>query len=237
MIIFPAIDLYEGCAVRLLKGDYTKMTVYSAHPTSVARDFKAAGAEYAHIVDLDGARDGGTPNYDVIRDIINESGLITQVGGGVRAPETVEKYLSAGARRVILGTAALKNPRFLESMAREYGDKIAVGADIKDGMLAVHGWTELSRVSLADFMERLKDIGVKTAIVTDISRDGAMRGTNIELYGELSRAYTVDIIASGGVSSMDDIVKLKALNLYGAIIGKAYYTGAIDLKKAVDLAK
>ena len=237
MNIFPAIDLYDGKAVRLFKGDYDKMTVYSDNPLRVAKDFEAQGAKFIHIVDLEGAKNGDTPNFETISKIAKNTGLFTEIGGGIRSLDTVEKYLNAGLDRVILGTAAVKDEDFLRVAVGKYGDKIAVGADIKDGFVAVKGWTETSESNCFDFCKKMCEIGVKTLICTDISRDGAMRGTNRELVKELSEKFDIDIVASGGVSSLDDIKALKKLNLYGAIIGKAYYIGAIDLKEALEAAK
>lgn len=237
MNIFPAIDLYDGKAVRLFKGDYDKMTVYSDNPLRVAKDFEAQGAKFIHIVDLEGAKNGDTPNFETISKIAKNTGLFTEIGGGIRSLDTVEKYLNAGLDRVILGTAAVKDEDFLRVAVGKYGDKIAVGADIKDGFVAVKGWTETSEYNCFDFCKKMCEIGVKTLICTDISRDGAMRGTNRELVKELSEKFDIDIVASGGVSSLDDIKALKKLNLYGAIIGKAYYIGAIDLKEALEAAK
>ena len=234
MLLFPAIDLYEGKAVRLYKGDYDQMTVYSDHPEEIALDFKNCGATHIHIVDLEGARDGGTPNLDTVLKIKEQSGLYCEVGGGIRNMEVVDRYLSAGIDRVILGTAAIEDEAFLRKAVKQYGERIAVGADIREGFIAVKGWLERSQVTVDEFFERMQDIGVKTIICTDINRDGAMRGTNLSLYRTMGRRYSVDITASGGVSSMDDITALKEMDLYGAIIGKAYYTGAIDLKKAVE---
>ena len=237
MIIFPAIDLYDKKAVRLFKGDYNQMTVYSDNPLEVAKGFKATGAEYIHMVDLEGAKDGTTPNFDVVASVAKESGLKVEIGGGIRNEETVKKYLDAGVMRVILGTAALNDRQFLESVCKKYGDKIAVGADLKDGQVAVKGWLETSDVSGMDFLSEMQELGVKTVICTDISRDGAMRGTNRELYRELSEKFSMDIVASGGVSTLDDIKALREMNLYGAIVGKAIYTGDIDLKEAIEVAK
>lgn len=236
MKIFPAIDLYGGNAVRLFKGDYNEMTIYSENPTEVARDFKACGAEYLHTVDLEGAKTGGTPNIEAVKSLIENTGLSVQVGGGVRSMNVIEKYLALGAFRVILSTAAISDESLLKEAVKKYGEKIAVGADIRDGFIAIKGWTEKSALSYKDFFARLCDIGVKTVICTDISRDGAMKGANIALYGELQK-YGIDIIASGGVSSLADIAALRELNLYGAIIGKAYYTGAIKLRDAIEAAK
>jgi len=237
MIIFPAIDLVSGKAVRLLKGDYNQMTVYSDNPLEIALDFKAQGATHIHLVDLEGAKDGTTPNLETIKTIINGADLFTEVGGGIRSIETVEKYVNAGVDRVILGTAAVKNPDFLKEAVEKYGDKIAVGVDIKDGFVAVKGWTEKSEYSFMDFCKKMVDVGVTTLICTDISKDGAMQGTNHELYKTLSENFGVNITASGGVSSIEDVRKLRELNLYGAIIGKAYYTNAISLKEAIGVAK
>ena len=237
MLIFPAIDLYDKKAVRLFKGDYNQMTVYSENPLEVAKGFKAAGAEYIHMVDLEGAKDGTTPNFDIVASVAKESGLKVEIGGGIRNEETVKKYIDAGVMRVILGTAALNDREFLESVCKKYGDKIAVGADLKDGQVAVKGWLETSKVSGMDFLAEMESLGVKTVICTDISRDGAMRGTNRELYKELSEKFSMDIVASGGVSTLDDIKALREMNLYGAILGKAYYVGAVDLKEAVEVAK
>ncbi|MBP3392689.1 MAG: 1-(5-phosphoribosyl)-5-[(5-phosphoribosylamino)methylideneamino]imidazole-4-carboxamide isomerase, partial [Clostridia bacterium] len=216
MLIFPAIDLYEGKAVRLFKGDYAQMTVYNDDPVSVVQDFAAAGATHVHLVDLEGARTGDTPNFETVRKIKQESGLFCEIGGGVRSHEVIRRYLDAGIDRVILGTAAVTEPGFVETAVREHGDKIAVGVDIRDGYVAVKGWTEKSAMKALDFCEKMQKIGVKTLICTDISRDGAMQGTNVELYRELSQRFCMNIVASGGVSSMDDVKRLTAMELYGA---------------------
>ena len=237
MNIFPAIDIVQGKAVRLFKGDYAQMTVYSETPMDVVRDFERAGAKFLHIVDLEGAKSGDTDNIETISEIIKNTTLAVEVGGGIRSKEVIEKYLSAGAMRVILGTIAVTDEQFLKDAVACYGDKIAVGVDIKDGYVAIKGWTEKSSYSTFDFCEKLQKLGVKTVICTDVSKDGAMVGTNRELYRELSQKFTLDFIASGGVSTMQDIVSLKENGLYGAIIGKAYYTGAIDLSRAIKEAK
>ena len=237
MNIFPAIDLYEHKVVRLFKGDYAEMTVYSDNPIEIARDFEAKGAKFIHIVDLEGAKNGETPNFEIVKEIAQNTGLFCEIGGGIRSIDTVEKYLNAGLDRVILGTAAVNDEEFLRTAVSKYGDKIAVGVDIKDGFVAVKGWTEKSSYSCFDFCEKMRKIGVKTLICTDISRDGAMKGTNRELYKELSEKFDINITASGGVSSIEDIKALRSLNLYGAIIGKAYYIGAINLVEAVEAAK
>ena len=236
MYIYPAIDLYGGKAVRLYKGDYAQMTVYSEDPVTVARDFAAAGAKHIHLVDLEGAKIGKPANLEVIRRIVEESGLFAEVGGGIRDMETVESYLSIGVSRVILGTAAVTDPAFLQSALEKYGEKIAVGVDLKDGFVAIKGWTETSDLTAEGFFEKMQNFGVKTTICTDISRDGAMKGTNRELYRELSEKFQIDLIASGGVSSLEDVKALAAMKLHGAIIGKAYYIGAVDLKEAVEAA-
>lgn len=237
MNIFPAIDLYEGKAVRLFKGDYAQMTVYSENPVEVAFDFQSQGASYLHLVDLEGAKTGKTPNIDVIADITSKTDLFTEVGGGIRSMETIRTYLSHGVDRVILGTAAVKDPDFLKKAVAEFGSHVAVGIDIKDGYVAIKGWTEQSQYTCDEFFAMMQELGVSTIICTDISRDGAMKGTNLELYKHLSETYHMDIIASGGVSSIKDIEALRQMNLYGAIIGKAYYTGAIDLRRAIEVAK
>ena len=237
MILFPAIDIVGGKAVRLYKGDYDKMTVYSDNPAEIALDFKNCGATHIHIVDLEGARDGGTPNLETVLEIKKQARLFCEIGGGIRSMEVVDRYLDAGIDRVILGTAAINDEAFLKKAVEKYGDKIAVGADIKDGFIAVKGWLERSQVTADEFFEKMQNLGVKTIICTDISKDGAMQGTNLALYRTLSRRYNVDITASGGVSSMNDIMALKDMDMYGAIIGKAYYTGAIDLREAVQAVK
>ena len=236
MIIFPAIDLYDKKAVRLYKGDYQNMTVYSENPIEIARDFENSGATHIHMVDLEGAKDGTTPNIDIVRQVANETNLFVEIGGGIRDMATVEKYLAAGVGRVILGTAAVTNPKFLKEAVSKYGDKIAVGADVKDGYIAIKGWLEKSEKTLEDFLCDMQNIGVKYIICTDISKDGAMRGTNLELYKELSKKYSMNITASGGVSTLDDVKELRKMNVYGAIIGKAYYIGAINLKDALEAA-
>lgn len=236
MFIYPAIDLYEGKAVRLFKGDYAQMTVYSEDPPEVAKAFYAAGARYIHLVDLEGAKKGVPANLEVIRKIIGAAPLFVEVGGGIRNMETVEAYLSIGVNRVILGTAAVTDPAFLEAAVAMYGDRIAVGVDLKDGYVAIKGWTEKSKLTVDAFFERMQALGVSTVICTDVSRDGAMKGTNRELYKALSEKYTIDLIASGGVSTLEDVAALREMDLHGAIIGKAWYIGAIDLKKAIEVA-
>ena len=237
MILYPAIDLVGGKAVRLYKGDYARMTVYSDDPLSVAKEFQKAGAKRMHLVDLEAAKTGIPANAETIRSIAENTDLFLEVGGGIRNMEILEAYLSLGVDRAILGTAAVTDPQFLKEAVETYGEKVAVGVDLKDGFVAIKGWTETSELTAEDFFTRMEQLGVRTVICTDISRDGAMKGTNRALYKALSERFAIDLIASGGVSSLDDIAALKAMGLHGAIIGKAYYTGAIDLKEALEAAK
>lgn len=237
MNIYPAIDLFQGKAVRLFKGDYAQMTVYSEDPARVAMDFQNAGAAYLHLVDLEGARSGSVENLEAIRRIVEHCDMFVEVGGGIRSMETVDMYLSLGVDRVIIGTAAVKDPDFLREALLKYGTRIAVGVDLKDGYVAVNGWTESSGIDADSFFSKLERMGVHTVICTDISRDGAMKGTNRALYRDLSQKFRLEVIASGGVSTLEDIRALRELELSGAIIGKAYYTGAIDLSEALEAAK
>ena len=234
MIIYPAIDLYEGKAVRLIRGDYAQMTVYSDNPTEVAVGFKKSGATAIHVVDLEGARTGVPANFDVIKSIVDKTGLFIQVGGGIRDEATVKQYVDSGINRVILGTAAVSTPGFLNEAVKKYGDKIAVGVDIKDGYVAIKGWTEVSNEDAHTFCNTIQNIGVKTIICTDISKDGILAGTNMELYETLKNELDINIIASGGVSTLDDVERLSELNIHGAIIGKALYTGNIVLSEAIE---
>ena len=237
MLIYPAIDLYEGKAVRLYKGDYAQMTVYNENPVEVAKDFLKSGATCIHLVDLEGAKSGTTPNLETVCAIKKETGLFCEIGGGIRSMEVVSRYLDAGLDRVILGTAAVTDPAFLQAAVAKYGEKIAVGIDIKDGFVAIKGWTEKSEKDALEFAAEMQTLGVNTLICTDISKDGAMEGANHQLYKALSERFGMRIIASGGVSSMEDVKRLAAMDLHGAIIGKAYYTGAIDLAQAIEVAK
>ena len=234
MVLFPAIDILSGKAVRLYKGDYNAVTVYSERPWEFAEDFVDKGCSAIHIVDLDGAKSGEAVNIDTVKRIAAVKGLYSEIGGGIRNMETVSRYLEAGVDRVILGTAALKDPSFLKNALREYGDRIAVGVDLKDGKVAVKGWLETSNKDGIEFLKELEDLGVEGVIVTDISRDGALKGTNLDLYGRIKEEVSLKVTASGGVSTIEDIVALKSMGLYGAIIGKAYYTGAIKLKEALE---
>lgn len=237
MKIFPAIDLRGGKVVRLLKGDYDQMTVFGDDPLAAAKKFAAAEAEFLHVVDLDGAKDGDNPNFDVVRALALESGLKVEIGGGIRSEETIKRYLDAGVWRVILGTIAVKDPDFTADMIRKYGGRVAVGVDIDGRKAAIHGWTEVSEITVDQIFARLAADGVSCIICTDISKDGAMEGTNRQLYRELSEKYPVDIVASGGVSSMEDVAALADMGVYGAIIGKALYTGDIDLAEAITAAE
>lgn len=237
MVILPAIDLHHGCAVRLYKGDYAQMTEYSREPEKVAKYFADCGAKYIHLVDLEGAKTGETVNISSVEKIVKATGLIAELGGGIRSMEIVERYLDIGVRRVILGTAALKDPVFLEQAVNKHGDKIAVGIDINNGKVAVNGWTEISDVDFRQFCKKMENLGVQTIICTDISRDGAMQGTNRALYAELQKEFKMNIIASGGVSTLEDVAALSGFGVYGAILGKAIYTGAIDLKDALKIAR
>lgn len=237
MNIFPAIDLYGGKAVRLYKGDYTQMTVYSDNPVEVALQFRQSGARFLHLVDLEGAKSGKPANRDLIHRIVVAFGGFVEVGGGIRTLETIGYYLSLGIDRVILGTAAVTDPDFLSEALAKYGKQIAVGVDLKDGYVAIRGWTEKTQISAGEFFGRMEALGVQTVICTDISKDGAMQGTNRALYRDLSQKYGIDLVASGGVSDLDDIKSLAAMNLYGAIVGKAYYIGAIDIRSAIEVAR
>ena len=237
MLIFPAIDLYGGKAVRLYKGDYAQMTVYSERPWEIAADFAASGATCLHLVDLEGAKSGTTPNIETVKRILDQAKLFTEIGGGIRSMEVIQSYLEAGVDRVILGTAAVTDRAFLQQAVETYGEKIAVGVDIKDGAVAIHGWTQSSGLDAFAFCEEMQEMGVKTLICTDISKDGAMMGTNHALYRALSQRFSMQIIASGGVSSIEDVKRLANLDLYGAIIGKAYYIGAISLAEAIEVAR
>lgn len=237
MHILPAIDLRGGNVVRLFQGDYDQMTVYGQDPAAQARAFLAAGATDLHVVDLDGAKDGTMANFESIKAIAAQGGLSIEVGGGIRTQERIDQYLSLGVERCILGTVAVENFDFTARMAKEYGSHIAVGVDARDGYVAIKGWKELSAEKGVDFCKRLANVGVQTVIYTDISRDGAMQGTNLELYRELAEIKGLNIIASGGISFAPEIAQLKEMGVWGAILGKALYTGALDLKKVIQSVK
>ena len=208
MYIIPAIDLYNGCAVRLKKGDYEQMTVYSNNPPEFAEKFEKSGAEWLHVVDLEGAKDGTTSNIETVKAIVEKTGMKVEIGGGIRNDETVDKYINIGVSRVI-----------------------------RDGLVSIKGWLETTELKCLDFCEYLEKIGVKTIICTDISKDGMLGGTNTELYKKLNESFNIDIVASGGVSTIADIKKLASMNMYGAILGKALYENAVDLSEAVKTAK
>ena len=231
MLIFPAIDIVGGKAVRLYKGDYSQMTVYSDDPVSVAKDFENAGATWIHLVDLEGAKSGETPNLATICRIVSETNLSVEVGGGIRTEERIRRYLDLGVERCILGTIAVKDFDFTERMAQKYGKHIAVGVDARDGLVAINGWKELSAERGVDFCSRLRDAGVQTVIYTDISRDG------LELYRELTAIQGLNIIASGGISFESELLDLERMGAWGAILGKALYTGKLDLQRAVQLVQ
>lgn len=233
MMLFPAVDLYDKKAVRLTKGDFSKMTVYSDSPADVACAFRDAGALALHVVDLEGARDGITSNFQTISEIVRKSGFFVQVGGGIRTPEVVRRYLDIGVDRVILGTAAVKQPGFVDEMVSLYGAGIAVGVDIRDGFVAVNGWTEVTDLECFAFCRSMEGKGVKTIVCTDISKDGVMGGANLELYRRMSMELTLNIVASGGISSIKDILYLDYIGLYGAVLGKALYEGKLSLSEAV----
>ncbi|MBQ9345883.1 MAG: 1-(5-phosphoribosyl)-5-[Oscillibacter sp.] len=237
MKIFPAIDLSGGQVVRLYQGDYDKMTVYGADPAAAARAFLDAGAKYLHVVDLDGAKDGTTANFDSIAAIAKQGGLYIEVGGGIRTEDRIKQYLDMGVSRCILGTIAVKDFPFTVKMAETYGEQIAVGVDARDGFVAVNGWRELSQERGVDFSRRLAENGVRAVIYTDISRDGAERGTNLDLYRELVQIPGLEITASGGVSSLDEIRQLREIGVHAAILGKALYTGRLDLREALAAAE
>lgn len=235
MKLFPAIDLKDKQVVRLYKGDYNQMTVYGTNPLETAKGFKAKGAEYLHVVDLDGAKDGDNPNFAIVADLAANSGLKVEIGGGIRNEEIIKRYIDAGVMRVILGTVAISDPEFVADMVNKYGDKIAVGVDMLGGKVATHGWTNVSEVDGFEFCKKLDNMGVATVICTDISKDGAMQGTNRELYKEMVKRFKFDTVASGGVSTLEDVIALNEMDIYGAILGKALYTGAIDLAEAVKI--
>ncbi len=236
MKIFPAIDLRDGKAVRLFQGDYEQMTVYSEDPVAVAASFREQGAENLHVVDLDGAKDGKLVNYDTIKEIVDGVRMFVEVGGGIRDEEKIRQYLEIGVGRVILGTVAVRDPEFLETMVRKYGERIAVGVDARDGYVAVNGWKEITDRESFEFCRYLKDIGVRTVIYTDISRDGSLEGTNMEAYRRLREIEGLEIVASGGISFEQEISQLKDI-VSAAILGKAIYSGRLDLRRAVELAR
>ena len=237
MEIFPAIDLRGGRVVRLYQGDYSQETVYDQDPCAVARRFQEAGARFLHVVDLDGAKEGSPKNRDLFLQIAEKSGMKVELGGGIRDMETVEFYLTHGISRVILGSAAIRDPDFVKKAAKKWGKHIAVGIDARNEMVAAQGWVQTSDVHYIDLARQMEQAGVQCIIFTDISRDGTLSGPNLEQLSALNEAVSCDIIASGGIRDIDDIRQLKAMNLYGTICGKSLYEGTLDLGKAVKEAK
>lgn len=237
MRIYPAIDIIDGACVRLVQGDYSQKTKFADDPCEIAMRWQNEGGEFIHIVDLDGARNGEMPNFDLIVRIADKLNIPIEVGGGVRNMECVEKYLDNGVNRVIIGTSALSNPDFVKEAVAKYGERIVVGIDAKDGMVAVNGWEEVSATSAIDLAKQMEEIGVKTIIYTDIATDGMLKGPNVKAMEEMTEAVSIDVVASGGVSSVDDIKKLKCTGVEGAIVGKALYTDALCLKDAINAAE
>lgn len=237
MIIFPAIDLLGGQAVRLYQGDYEQVTVYDSDPLMLAQGFRHKGAQWLHLVDLDAARTGQMHNAELIKLIAEQSGLNVQAGGGIRSVKVAGDYLDCGVDRVILGTAAAENKELLRGIITIFADQAAVSVDIKDGYVMTHGWSATSGQTMEDYLKEMEAIGVQRLVVTDISRDGAMRGTNLKLYEHIAANYSFDLIASGGITTLDDIRALRALNVYGAIVGRALYTGGIKLEEALEAAR
>ncbi len=237
MQIFPATDILGGKVVRLTKGDYNQVKIYADSPAEMALEFMKDGATNLHMVDLDGAKDGAPVNFEAIREAAKIKDLFIEVGGGIRDMKRVEDYLSLGVKRVILGTAAIRNYPFVEEAVKEFGNAIAVGVDAKDGFVAVSGWQETTSVKSVEFCKKLRDTGVSTVIYTDISKDGMLSGTNLEVYGELSEIKGLDIVASGGITFINEIEKLRDMNIYGAIVGKAVYEGKLSLKDALKAAE
>ena len=237
MKIFPAIDILGGNAVRLCKGDYDTAKIYSQDPVKIAESFATVGAKCLHLVDLDGAKKGETTNYDVVEKIVKSTSAFVEIGGGVRDEQRIEKYLSVGVKRVILGTSAIRDPEFRRRAVKAYGESIAVGVDVKNGFAATDGWTEVSDLNGVDFVKQLRDEGVSTVIYTDVSRDGMLQGTNLDAYAELSKIEGINVVASGGVTTLDEIETLVKMDVYGAILGKALYENRINLADALAVAR
>ena len=233
MQIFPATDILGGKVVRLTKGDYNEVKIYADSPAEMALEFMKAGATNLHMVDLDGAKHGSPVNFDSIREAAQIKGLFIEVGGGIRDMKRIEDYLNLGVKRVILGTAAIRNYPFVEEAVKEFGNAIAVGVDAKEGFVAVSGWQETTSVNSVEFCKKLRDTGVATVIYTDISKDGMLSGTNLEIYKELSAIEGLQIVASGGITFADEIRTLNEMGIYGAIVGKAVYEGKLSLKDAL----
>lgn len=236
MEIFPAIDIRGGQVVRLKQGDYDQMQVYGNDPAKAAQDFLKQGAKNLHVVDLDGAKDGKTVNFDAIRAICKAGGLFVEVGGGIRDEQRIERYLTLGVNRVILGTIAVRNFPFVEEMVKKYGGRIAVGVDARDGRVAVQGWLEVTDVDSLAFCRRLSDAGVQTVIYTDIAKDGELNGANLDAYRALREIPALNVVASGGISFEHEIIALRDMRTYGAIVGKALYVSKLDLKRVIALA-
>lgn len=237
MIILPAIDILDQKCVRLTKGDYSTAKKVAQDPIETAKEFESAGAEFIHMVDLNGARDGRIVNNEIYEKVVKNVHVPIEVGGGIRNIETVDYYISKGINRVIIGSAALTNPELVKTAVEKYGDRIAVGIDAENGMVKTAGWLEKSNVYFIDLARKMQDIGVKYVIFTDISKDGTLSGPNIAQLDELANSVDINIIASGGIHDINDIVKLKNMNLYGAICGKSIYSGSLDLKEAIEIAK
>ncbi len=237
MIIFPAIDIKDGSCVRLFKGDFGTVEKVAEDPLKTARSFEEKGASWIHMVDLDGAKDAAPRNTEIFFDVVRNTSLQVEVGGGIRSMDTVEKYLSGGVQRVILGSAAVKNPALVREAVREYGGRIAVGIDAKNGMAAVEGWLDASSAHYLDLAKAMEAAGVRTIIYTDISRDGTLTGPNLRELAAINAAVSCQIVASGGISGIQDIRALKGLGLYGAICGKSLYKGTLDLSQAIEAAK
>lgn len=235
MQIFPAVDIKDKKAVRLTRGDYDQMKVYSSDPQEVAKSFASAGAKNVHLVDLDGAKDGCLANFDVIKSIVETCGLFVEVGGGVRDEERIAKYLDCGAGRVIIGTAAVENFEFVKNAVKRFGNAVAVGVDAKDERVAIHGWKTVTDVDSLEFCKRLRDAGVATVIYTDVAKDGVMQGTNLQVYEKLAAIKGLNVIASGGITFLDELKQLSAMGIHGAILGKALYEGVLDLREALKI--
>lgn len=237
MIIFPAIDIKDGNCVRLKQGDFNKQDIYFNDPLQVAKKWESFGSEFIHIVDLDGAKSGESRNFEIIKKIAKEVKIPIQVGGGIRSKEVVDTYLKAGVNRVILGTSAINNRELLVELVKEYKEKIVVSIDAKDGMVAIDGWINLSEIKSVEFIKELEEIGVKTIVYTDIAKDGMMEGPNFDMYDQVLKENNIDVIASGGVSTIEDVKRLSDMKMYGAIIGKSLYIEKIDLKEALEVSK
>ena len=235
MIIFPAIDLLNEKCVRLTQGDYNQVEVFNSDPVAQAKIFESQGAKFLHMVDLDGAKDAELVNADLIADVAKASGLSVEVGGGIRDMKAVEYYLSRGINRVILGSAAVKNQQLVIDAVKEYGERIVVGIDAKDGMVRAEGWIDNSEINYIELAKRMEDVGVKTIVFTDIDQDGTLAGPNLKQLDDLAHEVSCNIIASGGVAVLKDIINLVELDVYGAICGKAIYTGNLDLKQAIEI--